>query len=129
MRYHYPIFLCRSDGQDFPATFATIQRTRRYAGWLRLAPNADLFQPRFSACVFSSPGFIRYLRYSLAVVTGLHPRLADVCFLPSERIECRSKSEEHPVYFELDGELAGTLPATFDIVPDALTMLVPNSAS
>jgi len=29
------------------------------------------------------------------------------------------------IRFELDGELGGTLPATFEIVPEALTLLVP----
>ncbi len=33
-----------------------------------------------------------------------------------------------PAYFELDGELVGQLPATFEIVPNALTLLVPPKA-
>jgi len=36
-----------------------------------------------------------------------------------------AQSAGETIRFELDGELVGALPATFEIVPDALTLLVP----
>lgn len=126
MRYKYPLFVCQSDGCALPATFATVQRTKRYAGWLHLAPLADLFQPNFCLCAFRNPGFLRYLRYAVAVVTRRHSRLADVSVVPAQKIVCVPQTTERPIYFELDGELVGVLPATFEIVPDALTVLVPS---
>ena len=37
---------------------------------------------------------------------------------------CQRPSGE-PVYVQVDGELAGALPVTAEILPDALTLLVP----
>jgi len=125
MRYKYPLFVCQSEGREFPGTFAAVQRTRRYAGWLRLAPLANLFEPKFCLCVFRNPGFMQYLRYAIAVVMRRHLRLADVSVLSTQKIACAPRSADRAIYFELDGELLGQLPATFQIVPDALTVLVP----
>jgi diacylglycerol kinase (ATP) len=125
LRYPFPSFVCELDGRSLPATFATVQRTRRYAGWLHLAPRANIFEPQFSLCIFKSRHWARYLLYALAVVTRLHRRLADVEMLQTQKIVCDSAAASGPVYFELDGELVGKLPATFEIVADALTVLVP----
>jgi len=125
LRYRFPPFVCELDGRELPATFATVQRTRRYAGWLHLAPRANIFEPQFSFCAFKSRHWVRYLLYALAVVTRLHGRLADVEMLQTQKIVCSSATADVPVYFELDGELVGKLPATFEIVADALTVLVP----
>jgi diacylglycerol kinase family enzyme len=43
----------------------------------------------------------------------------------ARKLCCAAKDAGETIRFELDGELAGTLPATFEIVPDALTLLVP----
>jgi len=128
VRYSFPDFCCRRDGQERRGTFAVIQRTRLYAGWLHLAPTADLFAPRLTVCSFPSRSRLRYLLYALAVLSRQHLRLPDVSLdhcVEADLTPCDSST----LYFELDGELAGTLPATFDVVPDALTVLVPESGS
>jgi diacylglycerol kinase family enzyme len=40
-------------------------------------------------------------------------------------VVCTPVDPSTMVHFELDGELAGVIPASFEIVPDALTVLVP----
>ena len=126
LRYPYPPFVCRLNERELPATFAVVQRTTRYAGWLRLAPGADIFAPRFEVCVFKSRNWLRYSFYAAAVVLRQHHRLKDFEVVPAQRVECSPATLGDRVYFELDGELAGQLPATFEIVPDALTVLVPS---
>src|SRR5581483_12028606 len=66
-QYSFPRFSCRMDGVEKNATFSVIHRTRLYAGWLHMAPTADLFTPRFSVCSFPSRNRFRYLIYALAV--------------------------------------------------------------
>jgi diacylglycerol kinase family enzyme len=51
--------------------------------------------------------------------------LRDVELVDCSKVDCVGEEPGKPIYFELDGELAGQLPATFEIVPDALTVLVP----
>lgn len=125
LRYSFPTFVCHVNGCEIHGTFALVQRTRRYAGWLRMAPGADFFEPRFSLCVFKSPHRSRYFLYAAAVITRQHLRLADVELVQTQKIDCGPGINEAVIDFELDGELAGQLPATFEIVPDTLTVLVP----
>ena len=124
--YSFPRFQFSMGGSTISATFAVIQRSHRYAGWLKLARPHSIREPDFSCCLFegSDPG--RYLRYALGVLTQTHYRLGDVRFLNGSSGHCRSEQAEDPIFFEVDGELAGRIPVTFEVVPDALTLLAPE---
>lgn len=124
-RYSFPRFGIRIDGADRQATFAVIHRAGHYAGWFPLAPNASVFKPDFTACLFKSSSGARYILYALAVLLRQHARLADVELVEGFKIACSGEQAGQRIFFELDGELAGELPATFEIVPDALTVLAP----
>ena len=124
LRYRFPAFLCQADGRERRATFAVVHRTKLYAGWFHLAPTANLFESRFALCLFKSPRRERYFLYAAAAAARQHLRLRDVELVDARRIVCTCE-EQAIIRIELDGELVGTLPATFEIVPDALTVLVP----
>ena len=125
VHYSFPRFSCCLDGHERRGTFAVIHRTRLYAGWLHLAPTAGLFQPRFAVCSFPSRSRLRYLLYALAVLARQHLHLSGVSLDQCTEVDCTPVDTFTPIRFELDGELAGVIPATFEIVPDALTLLVP----
>ena len=124
--YSFPRFSFHLDGLERQGTFAVIHRTRLYAGWLHLAPAAGLFQPRFAVCSFPSRNRLRYLLYALAVMTRQHLHLRGVTLDQCTEVACVPVDTSEPIRFELDGELGGVLPATFEIVPDALTLLMPE---
>lgn len=124
LRYGFPAFRCQADGQERCATFAVVHRTQLYAGWFRLAPTANLFESQFALCLFKSRRRERYFLYAAAAVVHQHLRLRDVELVRAERVVCTSEAQA-TIRFELDGELVGRLPATFEVVPDALTLLVP----
>jgi diacylglycerol kinase (ATP) len=125
VRYGYPKFSCRTNGHACDATFAVVHRTRLYAGWLHMAPTADLFAPHFAVCSFASASRARYLLYAVAVLLRQPLRLGDVELNEGTTVKCAATDASTTVRFELDGELVGALPVTFEIVPDALTVLVP----
>ena len=125
VRYPFPPFICKVDGRESQATFAVIHRTRLYAGWLHLAPTANLFEPRFSVCSFRSRSRGRYLLYAAAVLMRRHLRLRDVVLVDALKVSCAPTDGATVPHFELDGELAGALPALFEVVPNALTLLAP----
>ncbi len=125
VRYGFPPFACKMDQRQETATFAVIHRTRLYAGWLHLAPTADLFGSQFAVCLFRSRRWPRYLLYAAAVLARRHLSLHDVELFHATNLECAGTERVRPIRFELDGELVGTLPATFEVVPDALTLLAP----
>jgi diacylglycerol kinase (ATP) len=126
-RYGFPSFKFSTGGVADSATFAVIQRSTRYAGWLEIAPSQGIRSPGFSCCLFKSSDRIRYFRYAIGVLTRTHPRLSDVRLLSGSCVRCTIENPEEAVYFELDGEMAGRIPVTFDIIPDALTLLVPRA--
>lgn len=127
VRYKFPRFRLNLDGLEVSATFAVVQRSSRYAGWLRLARPHNIHQSGFSCCLFAGSSPERYLRYAIGILTQSHRRLKDVHSPAGSHVCCISEKTEEPIYFEVDGELAGHIPVTFEVVPDALTILVPNS--
>jgi YegS/Rv2252/BmrU family lipid kinase len=125
-RYAFPPFNCRLNGREISATFATVQRTERYAGWLHMAPGASLEVPEFQLCAFKSRHRLKYFLYSPALILRQHLRFRSVERIKTEKVDCSLDKSEDTIFFQVDGELAGLLPATFEIVPDALTILVPD---
>lgn len=125
LRHSFPLFTCDVDGRKIDATFAVIQRTRVYAGWLHLAPRARFFEPEFQVCAFQSRSHARYFLYGAAVLAREHPRLRDVELAAARQVVCSAAVPGSRVQFELDGERVAELPATFEIAPEALTLLVP----
>jgi diacylglycerol kinase family enzyme len=63
--------------------------------------------------------------YAALVLARQHFLLHDVELVEARKLSCAAQSAGETIRFELDGELVGALPATFEIVPDALTLLVP----
>jgi diacylglycerol kinase (ATP) len=126
-RYDYSRFRFEVNGSTVLATFAVIQRSRRYAGWLKLAPPHSIREPGLSCCLFEGFGSGRYLRYAIGILTQTHWRLGDVRSVEGSCIRCISDQPQEPIYFEVDGELTGRIPVAFEVVPDALTILAPDS--
>ncbi len=125
LHYSFPPFVLDMESERRRATFAVIHRGGHYAGWLHLAPQANILKPTFTACLFPSRHRARYFLYAAAVLLRQHLRLSDVELAEGLRASCVGEDSDIPIYFELDGELAGKLPATFEVIPDALTLLVP----
>jgi diacylglycerol kinase (ATP) len=125
-RYRFPEVTFRCSDREWRGTLGVVQRTRRYAGWFHLAPQGSLFKPGFTLCVFRSRRRTRYVLYALAAAARVHTRLPDVTLVESQQVDCEPAGAGPPIYFELDGELAGTIPATFQVVPGALTLLAPS---
>jgi diacylglycerol kinase (ATP) len=124
--YNFPHFQCTANGATASPTFAVVQRSGRYAGWLKLARSHSIREPGFSCCLFEGSTPRRYFRYALGVLSRTHHWMGDIRFLSGSSVGCVSEKPEDPIYFEVDGELAGQIPVTFDVVPDALTLLAPE---
>ena len=87
---------------------------------------ADLFSDRFFIYCFHSENPLRYFLYAWAILTGRQSQLADVTMFPAQQVRCEEiDSQKEQVYLQVDGEFVGPLPCTIEIVPDALTLLVP----
>ena len=120
-----PAFIINAEGRRHQVTFACISRSQHY-GPIRMIPEADLFSDQFYVYCFHSQNRFRYFLYAMAVLAANPSQLHDFSRFPARKIYCeRIPSQEEDVFLQVDGELAGKLPSTIEIVPDALTLMVP----
>jgi diacylglycerol kinase family enzyme len=97
-----------------PAIF--IGNGRYYGGPFALFPQALLSDGKLDVCVMERANLLS----ALAVVCGRHTRQRGVKYF-----QCETFEHDGELPFELDGELAGTTPVKFSIVPRALRVIIP----
>jgi YegS/Rv2252/BmrU family lipid kinase len=121
-------FLVHSEGRSHRATFVCVSRSQHY-GPFKMVREADLFSDRFFLYCFHSENPLRYFQYAWAILAGRQSQLADVSMFPAHQVRCeRIASQKKEIFLQVDGEFAGPLPCTIEIVPDALTLLVPSKS-
>jgi diacylglycerol kinase family enzyme len=120
-----PLFAISTNGVRHTATFACASRAQHY-GPVRAIPEADLFSDQFHVYCFHSRSRLRYLHYATALLTGQQAGLPDFSSFPARTLRCEPLETNPPdILLQVDGELSGPLPCTIEIVPDAITLLVP----
>jgi YegS/Rv2252/BmrU family lipid kinase len=112
------------DGQKRRCSFALLSKVRNYGGDLEIARGVTLFDDTFEAVVFEGQTTVPYVKYFAGVALNRLQKMSGVQVLRVSRARM-SAPEKKGVYVQIDGEVAGRLPAEFSIVPDALTLLVP----
>jgi diacylglycerol kinase (ATP) len=102
-------------------------RIRNFGGVLReLAPGASLDRNDLRLVLFHTRSRAAYLGYVLRGLLGAKWQIAGIELVHALRVNCRSLREPSRVLVEADGELLGTLPAEISVVPDALSILMPE---
>lgn len=116
-------FVIQVDGCDYNAAFALIGNGKGYGGGMMMTPGARLEEPWFEVYILPplSNNFA-YLRALGACMRG-KPGVAGVSLVRGKHIKANSA---HEPWVEADGEIIGPLPMTFDIVPDALSVIIPK---
>jgi YegS/Rv2252/BmrU family lipid kinase len=120
-----PQFTVEAGGKEYRASFALASRVRNYGGDLWIAPNVTLLDHDFEVVLFGGANPLRYVKYLAAVLVKRAVGRKGVTVFRAEslRLSC---PEDRRIYVQVDGEYAGRLPAEIEIVPDALTMLIPT---
>lgn len=114
-------FQIEVDGSVSSATFAAIGRAPRYGGDLAITPGARLDQPEFEVCLVSSTSRWRYLRLlSNAMRHRLPQRAAELRLVRASKIRARGEAS-----VQVDGELIGRLPMSFEVVASPIEIIVP----
>jgi len=112
-----------------PVTQLLVVRLHDFGSPLRdLAPGASLLQENFRVVLFKTSGRWSYLLYILRGILGTKWQVPGVELHNAKRIRL-TPAGVVPVYLEADGELLGQLPAEITMVPDGLTLLVPEGFS
>jgi YegS/Rv2252/BmrU family lipid kinase len=95
-----------------------------FGGGMKIAPGAKLNDGLFEVVAVGNLTPLSILANSYRVYLGTHLGLQDVHHARARRVAARSVADEI-VKLEIDGELAGRLPAEFEILPGALRLRCP----
>lgn len=106
------------------ATFALLSKSRMYAGTLVITANAHLLDPEFEVVLFEGHTSLRYVGYMAEIATQTLGRFPGVSIDRAVSVEIEPV-DEGPIYAEVDGELAGQIPARVTIGQSWLNLLIP----
>jgi diacylglycerol kinase (ATP) len=121
-----PEFTVQADGSEYRAGFALLSRVRNYGGDLEIAPTISLLDDEFEMVLFEGESSLGFLKYMLAVVVHQQRGMRGITIVRT-RQAVFSAPQDSKIHLQIDGEYAGLAPACVEIVPSALTLLVPPS--
>jgi YegS/Rv2252/BmrU family lipid kinase len=126
-RYDFPMFRTSMAGNagDIDASLVVVGRTKHYGGPFKITTEADLLKPQFELAFVTTRSAWRYIAYLPLLWAGKLRGARHVHFFKTDSLHCASNSASH-VQIQVDGEPAGRLPVEFKIVPDALTLAIPD---
>jgi diacylglycerol kinase family enzyme len=113
------------DGSTRRCSFALVSRVRNYGGDVELTKRASLFADSFEVILFEGRSVIRFPFYFLAILLGRASKTRGLTTLTASSVVVTVPPGEAPAHVQIDGEYAGTIPASFEIVPSAIRLLVP----
>lgn len=135
LAYIWAIFRClksyqpqplelRSDGQDFSGEviFAVVGNNVSYGGGVTMTPRARLDDGLLDVCIVPAMGKAEFLRWVPRAYQGEHLAHPRIVYFQARKIQLTSPS---PLELFGDGEFMQALPATIEVVPRALRVLVP----
>lgn len=129
--YEYPELRIYSDLEEssagtepqIRAKWSFVVNLPCYAMGLGIAPDADGTDGRLDVCTFKEGSLWKGLKYLAGVVMRRHQNWDDCVTLRSPRI--RIESDAH-VPYQIDGDFGGYLPVDIEVLPQRLTLLVPE---
>jgi len=103
-----------------------VSNAQLYAKLVRVAAEAYLDDGLLDVCIFKGVNLASTVHHAIKVFARRHLRDPQV-----EYYQCRkvSISTATPLSVQVDGDLIGTTPMEFEIVPQALNIIVPQSSS
>ena len=117
-------FRVEIDGRSYPATFAAFGRAAHYGGDISVTPGARLDEAEFEVCVVNSRSRTRFL---LLLAQALRRRggggaraMPGVSYIRATRARATGEA-----LMQVDGELTGRLPVTFEIAPTPVEVIAP----
>jgi len=112
------------NGEIRRASFVLVSRVRNYGGDLEIAYHADLLAGDFAVVLFSGRSSIPYLKYFSGVLLKRLDGMKGVSVTRATALDLAPVGGVNaPI--QIDGEACGRVPARLEIVPDALTLLLP----
>ena len=102
-----------------------IANARYFGGGMKIAPEAKINDGYFDVVSIGDLGPFSIVTNAPRLYAGAHLGMDKVDHVLAKRVQVRPAEKQDEIFLELDGELPGRLPATFQIVPAALSVRCP----
>ena len=119
------------DGVRREAAWVVVAKAGHYGGPFVIAARARLDEPRFEVCLFAQAGPWAMARYAAALAVGQLARAPGFASVLGRRVRITAaapgpgaRRDEEPV--QCDGDDVARLPVKIEVVPDALSLMVPR---
>ncbi|MFO7589328.1 MAG: diacylglycerol kinase family protein [Acidimicrobiia bacterium] len=124
----------RADDTEWhgPAWLVAVGNTSRYAGGMRIAPDAQVDDGLLDVCVVGRTSRLELMARFPSVFRGTHTRADAVELLRGARVEVApgdDRADASGLELWASGERVGPLPATVEVVPGAVRVLVPETTA
>lgn len=103
-----------------------VANSRYFGGGMMIAPKAKINDGFLDVINIGDINTAKIILNAYTLYRGTHLDLPEVKDTLAKRIEARPLNDGDEVHIEIDGELAGRLPAVYEVVPDALRVRVPR---
>lgn len=100
-----------------------IANGRYYGGGIKAAPHASLEDGKFDICLVREMGKLEILKFFPKYAEGRHSEIEGIRFYRGQKIEI---SGSIPMALNIDGEVQMAREAVFEILPEALRLVVPK---
>ena len=97
-----------------------VANARYFGGGMKIAPEAKLTDGKFDVVGVGDLGAMKIFTSAPRVYFGSHLSMPEVSHALARKVTVRPAERAVTVDLEVDGELPGRLPATFQIIPEAL---------
>lgn len=104
-----------------------VANARYFGGGMKIAPEAKLVDGKLDVISIGDLGAMRILANAPRLYTGAHLNMDKVGHTLARKITAHAVDGQQPIGIEVDGELPGYLPATFQVFPSALRVRCPAS--
>ena len=129
--YKYPELRITADSAEdsadaesqVEAKWAFVVNLPRYAMGLGIAPGADGTDGKLDVCTFKQGSLWKGLMYLAGVIVGRHEKWDDCVTLRARKIRIEADAQ---VPYQVDGDPGGYLPLDIEVLPQRLTLLVPE---
>lgn len=119
-------FIVRVNAEEHRATFLVAGNSRYYGGRFGLTTDADPTDGLLDILMFKGTTAASLGVFWLGAPSGLHLHSRDVTYVKAKSAEVLPLDPERRVWYQTDGEVAGSLPATLGIDHAAIEILVPH---
>ena len=113
-----------ASGIDCTISTVAVANGRYFGGGMKIAPTAEIDDGLLDVVVLGDLGMVEMARHSSKLYAGSHLGLDKVEHRRVRALRATSLERE-PVHIDCDGETPGRLPASFRILPRALTIVAP----